>query len=215
MLGRNLASLELFDEADLPFVDAITERLGSARDRHRVHRHPIRTRAGELRDTEWTRIGLGAQRGSRRAMLCYVLDVTAQAEAERSAAAARAELERCLRASPQGICGLDRTYRITQWNPAAERMLDRSGAEVMGQGLFEVFPELRGTPFHRAFDEALADGHLRVLEQRAPRGRTWYEVTALPSAEGLTVFFANVTGRRQLEQDFLTLDAELKRARGR
>ena len=83
----------------------------------------------------------------------------------------------------------------------------------MGRELFEVFPELRGTPFHRAFDEALADGHLRVVEERAPRGRSWFAVTAVPSAEGLTVFFANVTGRRQLEQEFLALDAELKRTR--
>ena len=29
---------------------------------------------------------------------------------------------------------------------------------------------LRGTTFHRAFDEALTDGHLRMLEDRAPRG---------------------------------------------
>ncbi len=117
-------------------------------------------------------------------MLCYVLDVTAQVEAERAALAARAELERCLRASPEGICGLDRDWRITHWNPAAERMLDRSRAEVLGRELWEVFPELRGTAFHRAFDEALADGHLRVVEDRAPRGRSWYAVTAVPSAAG-------------------------------
>ena len=196
-------------------MDAITDWLGGGRDHRRVHRRRIRTLTGEVRDTEWTRIPLGARRGRRQAMLCYVLDVTAQAEAERSAAAARAELERCLRASPEGICGLDRAYRITQWNPAAERMLDRSSAEVMGQGLFDVFPELRGTPFHRAFDEALADGHLRAVEGRAPRGRSWYGVTAVPAAEGLTVFFANVTGRRQLEQEFLALDAEVKRTHGR
>ena len=107
-------------------MDAISDRLGPGRDRRPVDRRRIRTRAGEVRTTEWTRIPLGPQRGRRQAMLCYVLDVTAQVEAERSAVAARAELERCLRASPEGICGLDRAYRITQWNPAAERMLDRS-----------------------------------------------------------------------------------------
>ncbi|MGZ3481911.1 MAG: PAS domain-containing protein, partial [Myxococcaceae bacterium] len=127
--------------------------------------------------------------------------------------AARAELERCLRGSLEGICGLDRDWRITHWNPAAERMLDRSRAEVLGRELWAVFPELRGTAFHRAFDAALADGHVRVVEERAPCGRSWYAVTAAPSPQGLFVYFSNITGRRQLEQEFLALDAERRQTR--
>ena len=92
-------------------------------------------------------------------------------------------------------------------------MLERSLPEVVGRELWEVFPELRGTTFHRAFDEALADGHLRVLEDRAPRGRAWYSVTAVPSARGLNVFFSDVTGRRQLEHDFLVAEAAQKQLR--
>ena len=92
-------------------------------------------------------------------------------------------------------------------------MLERSLPEVVGRELWEVFPELRGTTFHRAFDEALADGHLRVLEDRAPRGRAWYSVTAVPSARGLNVFFSDVTGRRQLERDFLVAEAAQKQLR--
>ncbi len=213
VLGRDVDSLGLVDPADAPLVDAILERFRAGRDRHLVHRSRVRTRAGDVRHAEWTRIVLGAQRGRRQAMLCYVLDVTAQVEAERTALAARAELDRCLRGSLEGICGLDRDWRITHWNPAAERMLDRSRAEVLGRELWDVFPELRGTAFHRAFDAALADGYLRVIEERAPRGRSWYAVTAVPSPPGLFVYFSNITGRRQLEQEFLALDAERRQAR--
>jgi PAS domain S-box-containing protein len=203
VLGTQLEALELVHEADIAFVDAVVDRLRSAHDRHLVHRNRVRTRSGEVRHCEWTRIALGPQPGRRPAILSYVVDVTGQVEAETTALTARAELERWLRANPEGCCGLDREWRITHWNPAAERMLERSRSEVVGRELWEVFPELRGTAFHRAFDEALADGFLRVLEDRAPRGRAWYSVTAVPSARGLNVFFSDVTGRRQLEQDFL------------
>lgn len=213
VLGRDLDSLGLLDPADAPLVDAILERFRSGRDRHLVHRSRVRTRAGDVRHAEWTRILLGAQRGRRQAMLCYVLDVTAHVEAERAALAARAELDWWLRGSLEGICGLDRDWRITHWNPAAERMLDRSRAEVFGRELWDVLPELRGTAFHQAFDAALADGSLRVVEDRAPRGRSWYAVTAVPSPAGLFVYFSNITGRRQLEQEFLALDAELRQTR--
>lgn len=212
VVGRELDALELVHEVDLPFVDAVMHRLRSGRERRLVHRNRVRTRGGEVRHAEWTRILLGGPRS--RAMLCFVVDVTAQVEAELAAVSARAELERCLRGSPEGICGLDRDWRITHWNPSAARMLEQSTTEVLGRELWAVFPGLRGTAFHRMFEEALADGHQRTLEAPAPDGRTWYAVTAVPSAHGLFVYFSNVTGRRQLEQEFLSVQAELTRARG-
>jgi PAS domain S-box-containing protein len=160
-----------------------------------------------VRHCEWTRVALGGRPGHRPAVLSYVVDVTGLVEIETTALAARADLERWLRANPEGCCGLDRQWSITHWNPAAERMLERSRAEVVGRELWEVFPKLRGTVFHRAFEEALDDGHLRVVEDREPRGRTWYSVTAVPSARGLSVFFSDVTGRRQLEHDLLAAEA--------
>jgi PAS domain S-box-containing protein len=181
-------------------------------ERQLIHRNRNRTRSGEVRHCEWTRIPLGTRTGRLPALLSFAIDVTAQFEAETTALAARAELDRWLRANPEGCCGLDRDWRITHWNPAAERMLEKGRAELLGRSLWEAFPELRDTSFHRAFEEALADGHLRVLEDRAPRGKAWYGVTAVPSAHGLNVFFSDVTGRRQLEREVLDLDAALKRA---
>jgi len=210
VLGSHIDGLELVHEADLAFVDAVVDRLRAGHDRHLVHRNRVRTRAGDVRHCEWTRIAVGSVPGRHPAILSYVVDVTGQVEAETTALTARADLERWLRANPEGCCGLDREWRITHWNPAAERMLERSRAEVVGQELWEVFPELRGSSFHRAFEEALADGHLRVLEDRAPRRRAWYSVTAVPSARGLNVFFTDVTGRRQLEHDFLVAEAARK-----
>ena len=214
VLGTPLDALELVHEDDLPFVDAVIDRLRSGRDRHLVHRSRIRTRIGDVRHCEWTRIVLDLRTYGRPALLSYVLDVTAQVEAETTAVTARADLESWIRGSPQGCCGLDRDCRITHWNPAAERMLERSRAEVIGRELWEVLPELRDTSFHRAFDEALQDGYQRTVEDRAPRGRAWYDVTVVPSSRGLYVYFADVTGRRQLEKEFLALE-EAKRARER
>ncbi|HZW88428.1 MAG TPA: PAS domain S-box protein [Myxococcaceae bacterium] len=210
VLGSHIDALELVHEADVALVDAVVDRLGSGHDRHLVHRNRVRTRSGEVRQCEWTRIALGTHPGRHPAILSYVADVTGQVEAETTALTTRADLERWLRTNPEGCCGLDREWRITHWNPAAERMLERSRSEVVGRELWEVFPELRGSSFHRAFEEALGDGYLRVLEDRAPGGRAWYAVTAVPSARGLNVFFSDVTGRRQLEEDFLAAEAARK-----
>jgi PAS domain S-box-containing protein len=213
VLGTDIDALELVHDADLAFVDAVIDRLRGGHEHHLVHRNRNRTRSGEIRHCEWTRILLGTRSGRRPALLSLAVDVTAQFDAEQSALTACAELEHWLRANPEACLGVDRAWRITHWNPAAERMLERTRAEAMGRDLWEAFPEFRDTTFHRAFEEAVADGHLRILEDRAPRGGLWFSVTAVPSAQGLNVFISNVTGRRQLEQEVLRLDAAVKRAR--
>jgi PAS domain S-box-containing protein len=207
VLGSNIDALELVHEADVAFFDMVIDRLRSGQDRQLVHRNRVRTRSGEVRHCEWTRIVLRRRPGRRPAVLSYVVDVTALVEVETSALAARADLEQWLFGNPEGCCGLDQQWSITHWNPAAERMMERSRAEVIGREIWEVFPQLRDTVFHRAFEEALGDGHLRVVEARTPDGRAWYSVTAVPSARGLNVFFLDVTGRRQLEQDLLAAEA--------
>jgi PAS domain S-box-containing protein len=209
VLGRSLDQLDLVCEPDIAFVDAMLDRLGSGHDPHLVHRNRVRTRSGAVRHCEWTRIALGSRPGRRPAVLSYVVDVTGLVQIETTALDARAELERWLCGNPEGCCGLDRQWIITHWNPAAQRMLERSRAEVVGRELWEVFPQLRDTVFHRAFEEALGDGHMRVVEDRTPDGRGWYSVTAIPSARGLNIFFSDVTGRRQLEQDVLAAESAL------
>ena len=215
VLGTDIEVLDLVHDADLPFVDAVIDRLRRGHERLLVHRNRNRTRSGDIRHCEWTRVLLGTRPGQRPGVLSFAVDVTAQFDAEHSALAACAELENWVRANPEGCLGLDREWRVTHWNPAAERILERMRSEVMGRVLWDVLPELRDTSFHRAFEEALADGHLRVLEDRAPRGGLWYGMTVVPSAQGLNVFFSNVTGRRQLEQEVLGLDAALKQVRRR
>ena len=215
VLGSRLDALELMHEADVAFVDAVVDRLRSGHNRYLVHRNRIRTRAGEVRHCDWTRIVLAGRPGRHQTILSYVVDVTGQVTAETAALAARGDLDRWLGTNPAGCCGLDRAWCITHWNPSAERMLERSRAEIVGREIWEVFPDLRGTAFHQALEEAMADGHLRVVEDRVPNGRAWYCVTAVPSGRGLNVFFSDVTGRRQLEHDLLASEAfqnELRRS---
>ena len=210
VLGKHIEALELIHEADLPLVNAVVGRLRSGPETRMVHRNRTLTRTGGVRHCEWTRIRLAEPGGELPAMLSYVADVTPQVTAEAVAGRAMAELDRWLHACPDGFFALDREWRITHWNPFAERMLERSRSEVLGRKLWSVLPELWGSTFHRAFTEALGDGHLHILEERWPVGQNWYGVTVARSPRGLFVFFRDVTGRRQLEEDLLTAYGEIR-----
>ena len=212
VLGKSLEALELVHEADAGFVGAVMEPLRSGRKRQLIHRNRNRTRTGEIRHCEWAHTVIPGPHGRVGSLLSFVTDVTAEVEAETNSRRSDALLEAWSAASQEGFCAVDRSWHILQWNPSAERMFERSRAEVVGRVLWDVLPRLRGSEFHSAFDEALADGHPRTLEARSPESPFWYLVTASPIDEGLLLFFRDVTGRRQMEQELLAAYSELERA---
>src|SRR5262249_19049701 len=200
-LGKSLDALELVHEANAGFVDAGRAPLRSGRRRQLIPGNRTRPRTGEIRHCEWAHTVVPGRHGRVASLLSFVTDVTAEVEAEIASRRSDPLLEAWSAASPEGFCAVDRAWQILQWNPSAERMFERSRAEVVGRVMWDVLPGLRGSAFHAAFEEALADGHPRTLEARSPEAPFWYLVTASPIDEGLLLFFRDVTGRRQMEQE--------------
>jgi PAS domain S-box-containing protein len=214
-MGKSLEALNLVFEADVGFVEAVMERLRTGLERQLTHRNRNRTRTGEPRHCEWAHTVIPGRNGRVGSLLSFVTDVTAEVEADAASQRNVALLQAWSAASPEGFCAVDGEWRIVQWNPSAERMFERRRAEVAGRVLWEVFPRLRGTVFEVAFEEAKADGHSRTMEERSPDAPFWYTVTAAPVGDGLVIFFRDVTGRRQLEQELLAAYSELEHARHR
>ncbi|HEX8557548.1 MAG TPA: ATP-binding protein [Pyrinomonadaceae bacterium] len=95
---------------------------------------------------------------------------------------------------------LDRAWRFTYLNRQAERLLRRGREELLGRSVWDEFPEAFGTAFYEQYRRA-ADEQVSVTfdEFYPPLGR-WFEVRAYPSPEGLSVYFHDVTERRESER---------------
>ncbi|WP_207485466.1 sensor histidine kinase [Arenibaculum pallidiluteum] len=57
-----------------------------------------------------------------------------------------------------GILVLDTAYEVVHWNSCLERLSGISSREVVGVRLWDLFPEMAGSQFRRAVDEALSSG---------------------------------------------------------
>ncbi len=63
------------------------------------------------------------------------LDITEEKQSLEQITGYRNQLEAILAAAPDGVMTVDERLRITRFNPAAERLFDRSAAEVLGEPL--------------------------------------------------------------------------------
>lgn len=99
-----------------------------------------------------------------------------------------------------GLVVFDRDLRYLYLNRSAAAMLGREVDSLRGRLYDEEFPEARGTPFERAYREALTDGIPRVIEEHyAPWGR-WFENRIYPTGDGLVILFSEITDRKRSEQ---------------
>ena len=110
---------------------------------------------------------------------------------------------RFLETMPAAFCFLDRDWRFRYVNAEAERLLGRTpGRARSGRSLWEAFPASSGSVVRGELPAAVrhraADGFETPTTPAPPDG--WFEVRAWPSPDGLSVYFLDVTERRDAEE---------------
>ncbi|KZC20542.1 MULTISPECIES: sensor domain-containing protein [Rhodanobacter] len=95
---------------------------------------------------------------------------------------------------------LDRDWRYTYLNATACELFGRRAEELIGRHIWTEFPEGVGQPFHRAYEKAMAEQCPQQIEAFYPPYNRWFENRIYPSADGLTIYFRDITERKRAEQ---------------
>ena len=120
--------------------------------------------------------------------------------------------EGILESLSDGCYAVDRAWRITYLNAAAEAAFRRPRRELLGAVLWETFPVLRGTAFERSYHDAMASSvEVACEDYFAPDGR-WYSARAYPNPDGLTIFFREVTEQRRAAEALREMEERFARA---
>ncbi len=90
---------------------------------------------------------------------------------------------------------LDPDWRFVFGNRNAVREL--GAGELVGRNIWDCFPEAIGSIFEERYRLAVANQASERFETFYAPLNTWYEVHAVPSGSQLTVFFRDVTERRE------------------
>jgi two-component system, cell cycle sensor histidine kinase and response regulator CckA len=149
--------------------------------------------------------------GRPRRVVGAFQDISELVGAEARAADVETRLTDALESMTDAFYLLDREWRFAYLNPRAEQLLRRSADELLGQVVWEAFPETVDSPLHDAYHRAAAGGGPQALDSMwYPPLETWFEVNAYPSSQGVAVYFRDVTeehaGRQRLIEQAALLD---------
>jgi len=96
---------------------------------------------------------------------------------------------------------LDSDWRYTYLNPEAERLQQRKSSELLGQVVWEAFPQAVGTEVEDAFRRVMNErvtANLRGFH--FPPLEAWFDIRVYPMEEGISVYFRDVTETLALER---------------
>ncbi len=111
-------------------------------------------------------------------------------------------ITRILESITDGFVVVDADWRFTYVNPKAEELLapmHKTRANLLGRVLWEEFPQLAGTEIGRAYRRAMDEKVTIEIESFfAPLGG-WFAVRAFPAPDSLSIYFHDVTRRKEAE----------------
>ncbi|MDS0282477.1 PAS domain-containing protein [Haloarcula onubensis] len=97
------------------------------------------------------------------------------------------------------VVAFDTEWRYTYVNETAERLLDRSSAELLGEVVWEQFPKTVGTDIEHEFRRALATQEPSTFENYSDSLDRWVEIRVFPSPTGASVYFRDISARKARE----------------
>ena len=111
-------------------------------------------------------------------------------------------IQRVLESITDGFIVLDSDWRFTYVNSRAEEILkplQKTRAGLLGKSHWDEFPDTAGTPLEERFREAMTRQTGMVFENYYPPLKIWFELRLYPSPSGLTIYFQDITRRKQAE----------------
>ncbi|WP_158788047.1 PAS domain S-box protein [Granulicella sp. L46] len=161
------------------------------------------TRQGVLKDVYWTYsyspVRDTAGRVSGVLVVCH--DVTEKLAAERERDALAANLKNVLESTTDGLATLDKDWRYSYMNEQGARMVGLRPADLIGNSLWELFPEAEENEFGREYRLAVETGKPRHFDSYYPEPlNVWLECHCYPTEHGLSVYFRNVTEQKVTEK---------------
>ncbi len=112
----------------------------------------------------------------------------------------RSETEGILSSISLGFMAVDRGWRITYLNPAAERLAGIPPEELLGKTLWAAFPETVGKAVEGLLRRAMADRTHVQFEDYYEHADLWLETDVFPiEGGGLAFYSRDITDRKQAE----------------
>lgn len=114
---------------------------------------------------------------------------------------AYSEKETILESIGDGFFAVNNDWVVTYWNSAAERLLNTPKEAILNKNLWSVFKDALDLPSYTHYHKVMNEGVTVNFEDYYEPLSRWYDITAYPSSEGISVYFKDITQQKLKEKE--------------
>jgi len=138
-------------------------------------------------------------------------DIDSRKKAETALFSTLEEKNTILESIGDAFFAVDTNWVVTYWNHHAETNLGKTKNEMLGQHLWTVFSDSIDSLSYKKYLEAIDTKLVVHFEDYYDTMKKWYEISVYPSANGLSVYFKDVTQRKLSEITMSELNESLQK----
>ncbi len=184
---------------EVPDVTTVTYRIRTCDDRYIW----VETTSRTIRNP---------QTGAVSELQCATRNIDDRMQAEMALLASNRQINTILESITDAFFALDTAWRFIYINQQAGHLLFHAPEELLGKEVWQEFPEAVGTTFYQQYQRAVTEHIAVTFEEYYSPLDTWFEVRAYPSNEGLSVYFHDISERRQIEAERKRMQEEIIQA---
>jgi PAS domain S-box-containing protein len=194
VIGRTTLEIGLWSSAEQrnTFIKS-TSREGITRNQEL----PFLTKEGQ------TRVGLFNVEPlpveDEACLLVMMQDITDRKQAEATLERSQQFVSDLVASIQDGFLALDREWRFTYVNARAAKAIGTTPEALIGKNLWIAFPALTGTAIETHYRTAMQERRAVSFENLGVLTGRNYEIRVYPSAEGIAVYWVDITDRKQAE----------------
>jgi PAS domain S-box-containing protein len=156
---------------------------------------------GGLHDTDWELISITNDTGQVCEIQGIGQDITAKLKIEQEIKEAAEKLESFIESITDSFFIIDNEWRFVKVNSAFEKMTNTPREEMLGNVLWDVYPEIVDSGFGRAYYELIEKRQSVKFIEYFDRIDKWLSISAYPSAEGITVYVKDISHERRAQEE--------------
>ncbi|WP_436923694.1 PAS domain S-box protein [Halosimplex amylolyticum] len=164
---------------------------------------PLVTKGGETIPYEFTGAPMRDDDGTVRGVTGIGRDVSdrraRERRLERQHEELASELDEVFERVDDAFYALDEQFRYTYVNDRAEELLGRDRADLLGRSVWDAFDLSEDYPVREHYERAMATQESTTFERYSEPLGIWTAMRVYPSESGLSVYFRDVTERKETE----------------
>ncbi|WP_336339476.1 PAS domain-containing protein [Haloarcula brevis] len=204
-VGHHIADFH----ADQDVIDDILERLRSGEE-VREHEARMVSKDGSIRHVLIT-TSVNREDGAFVNTRCVMRDVTDRKEYKQELKQQNDRLEEIYGRISDAFFALDKNWQFTHLNNQAHEIINSDGRDLEGKHVWEEFPAATERKFKPKYERAMYNQETVSFEEYYPEPLdAWFEVRAYPSETGLSVYFRDITERKDRERKLEQTEARFQ-----